>query len=309
MIEKIWEELKQRIVDLVNNMIMQRLGDLGLHGVYGEPPRLKVNAIDRRKIDIGPFKYFFDGVFHDFKGMNGYQPIHDPNQLGGALYMTREGKIEYESNKTLDISKEVNSLVFGSYAYKANNSPIIMAVSNKGFCINERNKNAYIAHGIGPLMVLNGGLVKRNILNPCHLDQEGGFGFISTCDPYAIDPKQSIKMMHHYKIDGNWTITEPTNEIDFNNYNDGFDLKVADDGKYLCHTLMHDLIQDNFYLIISRDQYNSIEEARCTRFYRGMVEDSSAASIVKLAKIIVKKNGTEICDLIDQRPLVGSNVQ
>ena len=92
-----------------------------------------------------------------------------------------------------------------------------------------------------------------------------------------------------------------------NVYDDGTGLVAINGNRFVTHSLWFDIVRDIHFMVISSDQYDSLQIAQDAPVDPGCIIDF--ANIIPVAKIVIRRNATVIGGdtgrIIDARPIIG----
>lgn len=108
--------------------------------------------------------------------------------------------------------------------------------------------------------------------------------------------------------DGVYRIQAETTLVNNTQYDDGTGLTAITGNRWVSHTLWLDVVRDLHFMVISDDQYSSLQLAQDAPLNPGCIVDF--ANVIPIAQVIIRRNQTVISGdtgrIVDRRPIIGA---
>tara|TARA_R110000824_G_scaffold116426_2_gene267848 strand:+ start:1949 stop:4507 length:2559 start_codon:yes stop_codon:yes gene_type:complete len=108
--------------------------------------------------------------------------------------------------------------------------------------------------------------------------------------------------------DGVYRIQAETTLINNTQYDNGTGLTTMTGNRWASHSLWFDVIRDLHFMVISNDQYSSLQLAQDAPLNPGCIVDF--ANVIPIAQVVIQRNQTVIGGstgrIIDRRPIIGA---
>lgn len=276
-----------------------------LHGVLSGMD-VSINT-DPRYFDIAAGVYYINGTRVQYSGGT----IDTLTILGGQF-----------ASATIDVSGDVSLMpnLFPTYLELENKLEItaftkidpntIGNIGNSFFVALDFIKKIYLRNKLfeGTIFSRTTGKISINTTNSLQLDIKGGY--INTPNAETKEIIEQIGLMAHkmYNISGEYYI-DPVSSlltVDILQYDDGTDLALTPNNKYVTHTLSRSSRTEGIYFTYAKEYFNQQSEAESAEFDLGPFNNSLGSEVEPLAIIIVEQ-ATGIVTIIDIRNSVSRN--
>tara|TARA_R110002094_G_scaffold201798_2_gene173201 strand:+ start:3731 stop:6115 length:2385 start_codon:yes stop_codon:yes gene_type:complete len=108
--------------------------------------------------------------------------------------------------------------------------------------------------------------------------------------------------------DGVYRVQAETTLVNNTQYDSGFGLTNITGSRWVSHTLWFDIVRDLHFMVISNDQYSSLQLAQEAPLNPGCIVDF--ANVIPIAQVIIQRSQTVISGntgrIIDRRPIIGA---
>ena len=108
--------------------------------------------------------------------------------------------------------------------------------------------------------------------------------------------------------DGVYRVQAETTLVNNTQYDDGTGLTALTGNRWASHSLWFDVVRDLHFMVISNDQYSSLQLAQDAPLNPGCIVDF--ANVIPIAQVVIQRNKTVIGGdtgrIIDRRPIIGA---
>jgi len=278
----------------------ERLSYHQLHGIISGM-NITINA-NPRYFNIASGIYYINGIKKVYNGA-----IIDTISISGGNFASAiidiNGLVTLLPNQFPSTS-DLNDGKLELTAFSKTDTNTINKIGNSFFLSLDFIKKIYIRSKFfeGTIFSLQAGLITQNISNPLHLDIAEGQINTPNAETKTITQTLNIVAQKMYNISGQYQLQpETTLVVDIANYDNGTDLALIPNNKYVTHTISRSSRTETIYFTYGTIVYNKLTDAINANPNLGIFNGDIGSEIEPLSLIIIDQGTASIAEIVDIR--------
>ena len=295
-----WTQLASTISDFGNAVWSETL----LHWVISIEDLVSLNT-DTSKLDILATDYFINWVKYSYAGWTAIVPTIAATDTSTWVWLDSSWLI-YSPDKFTTVQKltilpltRLQAVVWQSWPWSQLQTPVHLSYSiwKDGYIDSQWLLDVMWA------LYASWGTFSENWTTPLQVDQASWIFYNSQRKKINIIWSSNIIASEVYAV--SWvTYPQADSTLVIPKYWDNWtDRVVLWNNKYASHTLLRSpKWENNFFLIYSDQEYNSLAEAQQAPIDYSIFADQATSTFIPVARFILKWDSANIIQIIDERP-------